>query len=436
MTPRVVIIGGGFGGLQAARRLSRREVDVTLVDRRNFHLFQPLTYQVATGALSPSDVAYPLRAMFTSAPNVRVMLAEVIDFDLDERQVRLAPAAGFDEAPTTLPYDTLIVAAGSSYSYFGHEDWREFATEVKTLESALEVRGRILRAFEEAEMATDPGERAALMTFVVVGAGPTGVEMAGQIGELARDTLRENFRSIDPRQSRVLLLDGADRILQSFPPSLAAKAVRSLEHLGVSALAGQMVTGVDAESVTVTDKEGATQRIETRTVVWAAGVNASDLGARLAERSGAEIDKSGRITVERDLTLSGHPEVIVLGDMVRVRDRHGEAVALPGLAPVAIQEGRYAARLVLDRIGDASTPPFHYHDKGNVATIGRGRAIADLRGIRVSGLIAFVVWLVVHIWYLIGFQNRIVVIIRWSFSFFTHGRSARLIAGPGIPERH
>jgi NADH:ubiquinone reductase (H+-translocating) len=435
MRPRVVIIGGGFGGMQAVQGLRRHDVEVTLVDRRNFHLFQPLTYQVATGALSPGDVAYPLRAMFKSSPNVRVLLGEVDDFDLQAQEVRLSAAPGLDGAPATLPYDTLIVAAGSSYSYFGHDDWRDFAAEVKTLESAINVRGRILRAFEEAEITSDPRERDAHMTFVVIGAGPTGVEMAGQIGELARDTLRRDFRAIDPRQSCVLLLDAGDRILQSFPPSLSARAVRALEHLGVTTMTGAMVTAVDGESVTFTDQRGRKRRIESRTVIWAAGVTASELGARLAELSGAEVDGSGRITVESDLTLPGHPEVIALGDMVRVRDQDGRSIVLPGLAPVAIQEGRYAARLVLDRIRSRPTPPFRYHDKGNVATIGRARAVADLRGIRLSGLPAWLVWLLVHLWYLIGFENRLVVLIRWSFSFFSHGRSARLIDSPPATEQ-
>jgi NADH dehydrogenase len=428
--PRVVIVGGGFGGLQAARGLRRTAAEVTLVDRRNFHLFQPLTYQVATGALSPGDVAYPLRAMFKSAPNVSVLLAEVADFDLEAREVRLTPTPGLDTAPAALAYDTLIVAAGSSYSYFGHDDWRQFAAEVKTLESALAVRGRILRAFEEAEMTSEPRERDAHMTFVVVGAGPTGVEMAGQIAELARDTLRGDFRHIDPRQARVVLLDAADRVLPVFPPSLSAKATRSLQRIGVTPMTGQMVTGIDGDSVTFTDPHGQVQRIESRTIIWAAGVTASDLGARLADQSGAEVDSAGRLTVESDLTLPGHPEVLALGDMVRVRDPSGRPVTLPGLAPVAIQQGRYAAHLVRARLRDEATPPFRYHDKGNVATIGRARAVADLHLAKLSGLPAWIVWLVVHLWYLIGFQNRLVVLIRWSFSFFSHGRSARLIDSP------
>jgi NADH:ubiquinone reductase (H+-translocating) len=428
----VVVVGGGFGGLQAALGLRRSGVEVTLVDRRNFHLFQPLTYQVATGALSPADVAYPLRAMFRSAPNVEVVLAEVDGFDVEAREIHLSPTPGLSSAPASLPYDTLIVAAGSSYSYFGHDDWREFAAEVKTLESALAVRSHILRTFEEAEMCPDPRERDALMTFVVVGAGPTGVEMAGQIAELARGTLRNEFRVIDPGQASVVLVDTVDRVLQTFPPSLSAKAERDLRRIGVTTMTEQTVIGVDDHSVTMSDPAGAVTRIETRTVIWAAGVTASGLGARLSEQSGAELDAAGRITVESDLTLPGHPEIIVLGDMVRVRDQAGKAITLPGVAPVAIQQGRYAAQLVRDRLGNQATPPFRYRDKGNVATIGRARAVADLHLIRLSGLPAWIVWLVIHLWYLIGFQNRIVVMIRWSFSFVTHGRSARVIDRPPV----
>jgi NADH dehydrogenase len=427
MSHRVVVIGGGFAGVQAVSALRGADVEVTLIDKRNFHLFQPLTYQVATGALSEADVAYPLRAIFTTAENVSVMLAEVTGFDLAAQEVQLTTAHGITTSPTTVPYDTLIVAAGSSYSYFGHEDWREFAYEVKTLESAVAVRSKILRAFERAEMETDPSERAAEMTFVIVGGGPTGVEMAGQIGELSRDTLAHDFRVINPRETRVILVDALDRILQTFPRSLSAKATRSLDRLGVTTMVNQTVVGVDASSVTIQDPDGKTERIATKTVVWAAGVTASDLGAALGELAGAEVDKAGRITVESDLTLAGHPEVLVLGDMIRVRDGDGKPVTLPGVAPAAIQQGHYAGKLVRDRLKGRSTAPFHYRNKGNVATIGRGRAVVDLRFLRLSGLPAWMVWLVVHLWYLVGFQNRVVVMIRWSFSFFTHGRSARLI---------
>jgi NADH dehydrogenase len=426
---RVVVVGGGFGGVRAVQHLRHRPLEVTLIDRRNFHLFQPLTYQVATGALSPGDVAYPLRAIFTSVANVRVLLAEVSDFDLETRTVILRDEPGV-EMPTSVPYDTLIVAAGSSYSYFGHEEWERYAPEVKTLESAIEVRSRIFRAFERAELATDADERAAEMTFVVVGAGPTGVEMAGQIGELARDTLRHDFRQIDPRSARVVLIDAGDRILQSFPPSLSAKAERGLKRLGVTTMVNRPVVDVDGDAVTVSAGGDDRERIATRTAIWAAGVNASPLAGRLADRSGAELDKAGRITVEPDLTLAGHPEVLVLGDMVRVRDGAGGVQDLPGVAPVAIQQGVYAAKLIRERLNGRSPAPFRYRDKGNVATIGRGRAVVDLHVIRLSGLPAWLGWVVIHLWYLMGFQNRLQVILKWSFSFVTHGRAARLIDEP------
>jgi NADH:ubiquinone reductase (H+-translocating) len=426
-THRVVVVGGGFGGLQAAVHLASAPVELTLVDRRNFHLFQPLTYQIATGALSPGEVCYPLRAIFKRRPNVRVMLAEVSGFDLDAREMQLEPAAG-ESAPRSVPYDTLIVAGGSRYSYFGHDEWRHVAPEVKSLESALAVRARLLSAFEAAELETDEERRRAWLTFVVVGAGPTGVEMAGQIGELARDTLRRDFRAIDPRQGRVLLVEIADRVLTTFPPSLSRKAARSLEHLGVTPLLEHTVVGIDEESVTVEAPDGGSERIPARTVIWAAGVTASRLAARLAERTGAELDPAGRIAVEPDLTLPGHPEVLALGDMVRVRDRSGTPVVLPGVAPVAMQQGRYAAKLVRARLQGRERGPFRYRDKGNLATIGRLRAVADLHVVRLSGLLAWVTWLVVHLWYLIGFQNRLLVIIRWGFSFVTRGRGARLIS--------
>jgi NADH dehydrogenase len=430
---KVVVVGGGFGGLQAATHLARAPVALTLVDRRNFHLFQPLTYQVATGALSPGEVAYPLRAIFKRRPNVRVLLAEVSGFDIARREVRLEPRAG-DLGPTSLTYDTLIVAGGSRYAYFGHDEWRRVAPEVKSLESALAVRGRILSAFEAAEMETDEADRRGWLTFVVVGAGPTGVEMAGQIAELARDTLRRDFRAIDPREARVLLVEVADRVLTSFPPSLSRKAARSLEHLGVTPLVGHTVVGIDEESVTIEDPDGSSEVVPARTVIWAAGVTASRLAARLAEETGAELDAAGRVTVEPDLTLPGHPEVLALGDMVRVRDRDGTARVLPGVAPVAMQQGRYAAKLVRARLRGESVGPFHYFDKGNLATIGRARAVADLHTIRLSGFPAWAAWLVVHLWYLIGFQNRLLVLIRWAFSFMTRGRGARLISHVGAAD--
>jgi NADH dehydrogenase len=424
----VVVVGGGFGGLQAVLKLRRAPVEVTLVDRRNFHLFQPLTYQVATGALSPGEITYPLRAIFKRDRNVRVLMAEVADFDLQAHELQLRSAGV--PVPATIPYDTLIVSGGSHYSYFGHDDWRDYAAEVKSLESALTVRNRLLGAFEAAEGEPDPAQRSTWLTFVVVGAGPTGVEMAGQIGELARDTLRRDFRSIDPRTARILLVEAADRVLTTFPRSLSAKAERSLQKLGVTVLTRRTVVDLDGESVTTDDGSGTSERIPSRTVVWAAGVTASGLAARLAEQTGAESDQAGRVTVEPDLTLPGHPEVFALGDMVRVRDADGSSVVLPGVAPVAMQQGRYVASVVRDRLRSRPSPPFRYRDKGNLATIGRGAAVADVKGLRLSGLIAWLTWLVVHLWYLVGFQNRLLVIIRWTFSFVTHGRGARLITEP------
>ena len=428
----VVVVGGGFGGLRAVAKLRRAPVDVTLVDRRNFHLFQPLTYQVATGALSPGEIAYPLRAIFKRDRNVRVMLAEVADFDLDARELHLRPV-GTVPAPERLGYDTLIVAGGSHYAYFGHEEWRLHAAEVKSLESAVAVRSRLLAAFEAAEGEPNAEARDAWLTFVVVGAGPTGVEMAGQIAELARDTLRRDFRAIDPRRARILLVEAADRVLTSFPPSLSAKAERSLQRLGVTVLTGRTVVGIDAAGVMLEGGDGGAERISSRAVVWAAGVMASGLAGRLGELTGAELDRAGRVTVDRDLTLPGHPEVFAIGDMIRVRDPEGEPVVLPGVAPAAMQQGRYAADVVRGRLRGREHSAFRYRDKGNLATIGRAAAVADIKGVRLSGFLAWATWLLVHLWYLIGFQNRLLVLIRWSFSFATHGRGARLITDASAP---
>lgn len=406
--------------MQATLALRRADVDVTLVDRRNFHLFQPLTYQVATGALSPGEIAYPLRAIFTRDRNVDVLMAEVADFDLERREVHLRSADAVP-APPTIPYDTLVVAGGSQYSYFGHDDWRQEAGEVKSLESAIRVRSDLLRAFEAAEEESDEAARAAWLTFVVVGAGPTGVEMAGQVAELAHDTLRHDFRRIDPSVARILLVETADRVLTTFPPSLSRKAQQQLERLGVTVLTERTVTGVDRRGVTIDE-----ERIPARTVIWAAGVTASSLASRLAELTGAERDRAGRVTVGVDLTLPGHPEVFALGDMTRLPDR-----VLPGVAPAAMQQGRYVARVVRNRLRGRTTPPFRYVDKGNLATIGRAAAVADIKGLRLSGLVAWLTWLLVHLWYLVGFQNRVLVFIRWSVSFATHGRGARLITRTG-----
>jgi NADH dehydrogenase len=434
---KVVVIGGGFGGLLAAKHLAGAPVDLTLVDRRNFHLFQPLTYQVATGALSPAEVCYPLRAIFKRRRNVRVLLAEVAGIDLGARELQLEPGAG-DTREMTVGYDTLIAAGGSRYSYFGHDEWEDVAPEVKSLESALAMRGRLLSAFEAAEVEADQERRRALLTFVVVGAGPTGVEMAGQIAELARDTLRREFRSMDPGEGRILLIEMGGRVLTTFPPSLSRKAARSLERLGVTPLLGRTVVGIDHDGVTIEAPDGSSERIPARTVAWAAGVTASKLAAELGEQTGAELDRAGRVTVGPELTLPGHPEVFAIGDMVRVTASDGAPEQLPGVAPVAMQQGRYVARVVRERLRGRTEGPFRYRDKGNLATIGRASAVADLHLIRLSGFPAWLTWLVVHLWYLVGFQNRLLVFIRWSFSFFTRGRGARLITAavddPGKPD--
>jgi NADH dehydrogenase len=421
---RVVIVGGGFGGLQAAQALRDTPgVQITLIDRRNFHLFQPLTYQVATGALSPGEVSYPLRVIFKRDPNVRVVMAEVSDIDVDTREVKLEPVAGVP-APETMPYDSLIVAGGSQYSYFGHEEWREVAHEVKSLESALMVRRRILSAFEAAELDPDETSRAAWLTFVIVGAGPTGVEMAGQIAEMSKDTMRRDFRSIDPSRARIVLVEALPRVLTSFAPSLSGKAANLLEQLGVTPLVNHKVVDIDEEGVEIEWPDGQRERIEARTVIWAAGVTPSSLATILGERTGAELDRVGRVTVKPDLTLPGHSEVFALGDMVRVGEQE-----LPGVAPVAMQQGRYAAKAIRARLAGETPALFHYKDKGNLATIGRARAVAEIGPVKLAGSFAWLTWLAVHLFYLIGFQNRLFVLIRWSFSFATRGRGARLITG-------
>ena len=425
---RVVVVGGGFGGLQAVRSLRRAPVDVTLIDRRNFHLFQPLLYQVATGALAPEEIAAPLRVILKRQRNVRVVMGEVRAFDLGARRVivdRLADG----ERDVTFAYDTLIVAGGSRYSYFGHDEWRQFALEVKSLESAIAVRQRIFTAFEAAELEQDPKRREAWLTFVVVGGGPTGVEMAGQIAELARDTLPRDFRSADPRRARILLMEASDRLLPAFPPRLSTKAARALERLGVTPLLHTAVIDLDESSVSSRRPDGETEQVPTRTIVWSAGVVASELASALGAASGAELDHGGRVTVRAELTIQGYPDVIALGDMASVHDAAGRHIPLPGLASVAMQQGRYAAMSVRSRAEGTPSKPFHYVDKGNLATIGRARAVADIKGIQISGMLAWLTWLAVHIFYLIGLQNRLLVLTRWAFSFLTRGRGARLITG-------
>jgi len=418
---RVVIVGGGFGGLQAALHLHHPDVQVTLVDKRNFHLFQPLSYQVATGALSPAEICYPLRVLLHGQRNTRVVLGEVVGFDLDGKELDLRTPSGAQR----LTYDTLIVGGGSKYNYFDHPEWQRTASELKSLEGAIDIRSRILLALEAAEVESDEAKRAALLTFAVVGGGPTGVEMAGQIAEIARDT-RKDFRVADTSKAVVLLIEAGPRLLAGFPPRLSAKAARSLERLGVTPLLGHAVTGLDATGVVVRDGERE-RRIAARTIIWAAGVLASEIAGDLARAAGAETDGAGRIVVEPDLSVAGHAEVIAIGDMVRVRGKP----PYPGLAPVAMQMGRHAARLVRARLRDRNVGDFVYRDKGNLATIGRARAVADIRGLQVSGFAAWLLWLGVHLWFLMGFQHRLFVFLEWVLSFVRHGREARLIAGQG-----
>lgn len=415
---RVVIIGGGFGGLSAVIALRRAPVDVTLIDRCNFHLFQPLLYQVATGSLSPANIASPLRTILKKQKNVRVLLGEAVHLDAANRRVILSDGA--------VDYDTLIVATGASHQYFGHNEWEEFAPGLKTIEDATDMRRRILLAFEAAERETDPEKLRSWMTFVIVGAGPTGVELAGALGEIANDTLRRDFRNIDPATTRIILVEGTDRALPAYPPQLSAAASRMLERLGVSVRTGCFVTGVRKDAVTVRMGDR-TEEISTRTILWAAGVLASPLGRILEAEAGAHLDKAGRVLVEPDLTVAGHPEILVIGDLANFSHQGGKP--LPGVAQPAIQQGRYAGRAIAARLRGEKLPAFHYRDKGNLATIGRGAAVADLNWLRLSGLPAWLIWIFIHLAYIIEFQNRMLVLVQWAWLYFTYDRSARLITG-------
>ena len=415
---RVVIIGGGFGGLSAARRLKNVPVDITLIDRCNYHLFQPLLYQVATGALSPANIASPLRNILKSQRNVRVILAEATSIDVANRRVLLSDGV--------VDYDTLIVATGSSHQYFGHDEWEKHAPGLKTIEDATDIRRRILLAFEVAEREPDPEKIPALLTFVIVGGGPTGAELAGALAEIARDTLRRDFRKIDPSKAQVILVEGTDRVLPSYPTSLSAAAQRMLEHMGVIVRRSTMVIGVTHDSVTV--RAGSeTKTIPTHTILWAAGVLASPLGRMLSESAGAPIDKSGRVIVEPDCTMAGHPEIFVIGDLANFSHQTGQP--LPGIAPPAIQQGAYVAKAIIRRLRGEKIVPFHYRDKGTLATLGRGAAVADLNWLRISGLPAWLLWIFIHLLYMVEFQNRLLVFIQWGWFYFTYDRSARLITG-------
>jgi NADH:quinone reductase (non-electrogenic) len=426
---RVLVVGGGFAGLYAAKGLSRDDrIDLTLVDRRNFHLFQPLLYQVATGALSPGEIAQPLRSIFRRQRNTTVLLGQAIGIDPDAREVQLS-----DGGP--IGYDTLVVASGAHFAYFGHDDWARNAPGLKSLDDALEIRRRILIAFEAAEREHDPERRREWMTFVVVGGGPTGVELAGALGEIANDTLKTDFRSIDPSQARIVLVEALDRILPTYPPGRSRSAKRQLERLGVSVRTGTKVVHIDDRCVKVAIGDGE-ERWPARTVLWAAGVQVSSFVAAVAAATGVGQDRAGRILVEPDLTIPGHPEIFVIGDAAVQPWKKDKPT--PGVAQGAIQGGSYVSRVIRRRLSGETTQPFSYSNHGDVAVIGRAAGVTDIPWLgpfgRQGGFTAWALWLLIHIAYLIGFANRVVVITRWGWSFVTHGRGSRLITGdPLLP---
>ena len=408
---RVVIVGGGFAGLNAAKKLGRhREIEVVLIDRRNHHLFQPLLYQVAMAGLSPADIAAPIRSLLAPFPGVRVIQGEVQTIDREKREVR----GDFGQEE----YDYLLLAAGAQHTYFGNDAWEEHAPGLKTIEQATEIRRRVLQAFELAERSKDPAARKALLTFVIVGGGPTGVELAGAVGEMSRHTLVRDFREIDPKLTRVILIEAGPRILPSFSPSLSGRAMRDLEGLGVQVWTDSRVTDVDAEGIQVGD-----ERIRASTVLWAAGVQASELGDKLD----CVLDRQGRVPVGADLSLEAHPEIFVAGDQAHFEDKDGSP--LPGVAPVAVQQGRFVADAILRELAGKERGRFEFVDKGQMATIGRSRAIVEVGKLRVAGMLAWMMWLTIHIYYLSGFRNRLMVTIQWAWSYLTFSRGARLIIG-------
>jgi NADH dehydrogenase len=417
---KVIIIGGGFGGLSAAQALKSAPVDVTLIDRRNYHLFQPLLYQVATGSLSPGEIAAPLRGVLSRQKNTRVLLGDVVDIDPLSKQVVLADGATFD-------YDSLIVAAGSQTSYYGNDVWSQWAPGLKSIEEATTLRHKILYAFEVAERLADPAQRRAWLTFVIVGAGPTGVELAGAIGEIARQTLKNDFRSIHPEDAQIILLDGGPRLLASFPEDLAQKAARSLAKLGVQTRMGAMVHDVDRDGIGL-QVNGTTERLSTKTVIWAGGVTVAPLAKTLAKRTGAETDRGGRVKVRPDLTIANFPDIYVVGDLAFSLDASGKPLA--GVAQVAMQQGAYAAKAIARKVsGQPKQKPFAYFDKGNLAVIGRAAAVANVFGVHLSGLSAWLVWALIHLMYIVQFQSRILVFIQWAIQDLTFSRGARLITG-------
>jgi NADH dehydrogenase len=417
---RVLILGGGFAGLNAAQKLKRAPVEVTLLDRRNFHLFQPLMYQVATGSLSPGEIAAPLRGVLSRQKNAQVLLGEAVDIDPDAKRVILRDGAA-------LEYDSLIVATGSKTSYYGNEGWRDWAPSLKTVEEATAIRHKILYAFEWAERATTEAEAREWLTFVIVGGGATGLELAGALAEIANETLKHDFRRINPTEARIILMEGGDRVLASYPPDLSAKAEELVKKLGVEVSKGVMVTGIDANGVTY--KKGETvERLAAKTVLWAGGVTMTSFGRKLGERTQAETDRSGRIKVNPDLSIPKYPNIYVTGDLANIEGKDGKP--LPGVAQVAIQGGAYAARTIGKRLqGETDIKLFEYFDKGDMAVIGRASAVANIFGFHVSGLPAWLIWLFIHLIYIVEFQNRVLVFIQWGFEYLTFSRGARLITG-------
>jgi NADH:ubiquinone reductase (H+-translocating) len=417
---RVLILGGGFSGLNAAQKLRDDPVEVTLIDRRNFHLFQPLLYQVATGSLSPGEIAAPLRGILSRQKNAQVLMGEAVDIDPVAKRVILRDGAAFE-------YDSLIVATGSKTSYYGNEGWRDWAPSLKTVEEATVIRHKILSAFEHAERAGSEAEARAWLTFVIVGAGATGLELAGALAEIANETLRHDFRRINPTEARIIIVEGGDRVLTAYPPDLSAKAQKLVEKLGVEVRKGLMVTDIDETGVTY--KQGnVVGKFAAKTVLWAGGVVVTAFGRKLAERTHAETDKTGRIQVNPDLTVSNYPDIFVTGDLATVKGKNGEP--LPGVAQVAIQGGAYVAGAIRKRLeGKKDIAPFHYFDKGDMAVIGRASAVANIFGLHVSGLPAWLIWLFIHLMYIVEFQSRVLVFIQWGFEYLTFSRGARLITG-------
>ncbi|BDA70470.1 FAD-dependent pyridine nucleotide-disulphide oxidoreductase [Calothrix sp. PCC 7716] len=415
----VVIVGGGFGGLYAAKALSRvNNVQVTLIDKRNFHLFQPLLYQVATGTVSPADISSPLRAVLNKSKNTKVLLGEVTSIDPQGQKVFM----GDD----VISYDSLILATGAKHSYFGKDEWEEHAPGLKTVEDALSMRRRIFSAFEAAEKETDAQARRALLTFVVVGGGPTGVELAGAIAEIAYHTMKEDFRNIDTSEAQIILLEGLDRVLPPFAPELSQKAAASLKQLGVTVRTSTMVTNIENNIVTIKSGDNVEQ-IPAQTVLWAAGVKASPLGKTLAEATSVECDRAGRVVVESDFSVKGYPNIFVIGDLANYSHQNGKP--LPGVAPVAMQAGEYVASVIKTRLKGKTPAPFKYKDNGSLAVIGRNRAVVDLGFTKLTGFVAWVFWLFVHVYFLIEFNNKLVVMVQWGWNYITRNRGARLITG-------